>query len=203
MLCSSVMDLHHIPLYNRKKRRPGCTAWTCAWLDAKGQNCYWGCKRYRISARKGSALNHPSGHQIKQCTAVWGFQGKNCGLQSFEPSTRYGSSPPFNSCIGNFWISCTRVIFYTLVNNNALLPSTSILSLMLLNCSFFISVMVVVIHISWANYNMVAFVWVWLIPIASLMILFSDWICSYCLLLYFPMLIWLIAIDEKSASSVT
>jgi hypothetical protein len=74
---------------------------------------------------------------------------------------------------------------------------------MLLNCSFFISVMVVVIHISWANYNMVAFVWVWLIPTASLMILFSDWICSYYLLLYFPMLIWLIAIDEKSASSVT
>lgn len=110
MSYSSVMDLHHIPLYNRKKRCSRRAAWTCTWLDAEGQNCYWGCKRYRISAWEGSAFNHPSGHQIKQCTAVWGFQGKNCRLQSFEPSTRYGSSAPFNSCIGNFWISRTWVI---------------------------------------------------------------------------------------------
>lgn len=103
-----ILHLHLV--YGRSERSPRFPTWPCTRLDATCKNLCWCSKRIRFFAWEGSAFNNTQRYEIKQYSSIWGLQGKNCRLQPFKPSTWHGGSSSFYSCLGNFWLSCTRVI---------------------------------------------------------------------------------------------
>lgn len=94
---------------HRSKGGQGGTARSSSLMGSKGQNSCRGCQGTRVSSWKSSTSHYTSWYQVQQCATIRWRCCQNCRFWFVESSPWYDSSPSFNPCSWNLWLSCSRV----------------------------------------------------------------------------------------------